>query len=130
MKALVLSLGCASESGPRSSARNSYHKATMQQLTPSMLTVLKPDAVMAWLFCSDYDICDVARVLSAARYSGQLIAVSDPLPNKAMVCREIKAMFPGLRFDLSFTAKVGDAARDYYETVALEDASGSALEHA
>ncbi len=117
---VILSVCCSAETGPKSSAHNCYQEVSLRELTLGRLKTIRPDAVISWLFCSDYDVFDVARALHDNGYDGQLIAMSDPLPDKAMICGEIKTHFPNLRFDLSFTGKVGKAAHSYFKDVALE----------
>ena len=120
LQPVVLSVCCTAESGPKSSSRNRYRNICFNELTAKRLHAVKPHAVIAWLFCTDYDIFDVASALSLSGYDGQLIAMSPPLPNKALVCSEVRALFPNLRFDISFTGKIGMAARAYFDSISLE----------
>ncbi|MBU2982352.1 hypothetical protein KO498_11090 [Lentibacter algarum] len=106
--------------GPQTSTRNQYSPTSIADLNAARVNVLAPDAVMAWLFCPDYDIFDVAQILTDANYAGQLIALSEPLPNKAMICREVAQRFPLLRFDICCNNTIGQTAKAYHDTIALE----------
>ena len=78
---------------------------------------LKPDAIVSWLFCTRYDIFDIATRLALSGYRGRLIAVSPPLPDKTIVLRELGEAFPMLHFDIWFTKQDAASAADGPDTL-------------
>ncbi len=70
------------------------------QLECGVLDRVAPDAVLAPLMAPEWDVLDLAAVLTRSRFKGLLMVVAPPLPSAALVEAEVRALFPTLRFAL------------------------------
>ncbi|MFN4098599.1 MAG: hypothetical protein ACK4GT_02365 [Pararhodobacter sp.] len=61
-----------------------------------MLTTVQPDAIIAPLIASDWDIVDLGITLQDMGYCGDLYALTRPLPRAELVLREVGAICPRL----------------------------------
>lgn len=77
------------------------------------LRARRPDEVRCWLFCAEYDAIDIAIVLAEVQFSGILRTRSRPMPQGAMIRREIRRACAGLRLRLDMVPPVGDAHHAY-----------------
>ena len=87
-------------------------------LDADRLRQIEPDQVLSWLYCSVYDVYDVAQLLVTAGFRGVYKALARDLPNPGAVKREIRRAFPGLAFELVCPAELSQGARDYHAFVA------------
>ena len=62
------------------------------------------DAIVGPLISSDWDIVDLGTTLESLGYSGNLYALTRPLPRAELVVREVGAACPGLTVHLLETA--------------------------
>lgn len=69
-------------------------------ISRELIARLAPDVVLAPLFSPGHDILDLARVLDAAGYRGQLRAWCSPIPNIALVRAEVKQIWGERDFDI------------------------------
>ena len=72
----------------------------MRMLSASMLSRIRPGAVVAPLITADYDIVDLGIRLQELGYRGDLYALTRPLPRAELVIREIAAICPYLNVRL------------------------------
>lgn len=109
--------GCELPALNLSSRAKSYEPG---DLLARLKSGLVPDAIVSWLFCARYDVFDIAERLVLCGYRGRVIAVSPPLPDKAMVLRELNEAFPMLHFDIWFSDPADEdrtEQADPFETV-------------
>lgn len=78
--------------------------ATLAAVDAGLLDRIRPDVVLAPLMTPAFDVLDLARLLSALGYRGQLRAVTPGIPDPRLVRREIAAACPGLDFELVVSA--------------------------
>lgn len=69
-------------------------------LTADLLARLLPDAVIVPLFGPWSDALDLAERLQALGYRGALLVLAPPLPDRALVLRELTGAAPGLQVRL------------------------------
>lgn len=74
--------------------------ATLAAVDAALLERIRPAVVLAPLMTPAFDVLDLARLLSALGYRGQLRAVTPGIPDPHLVRREIAAACPGLNFEL------------------------------
>lgn len=74
--------------------------ARFSMIDAAFLAEVAPDVVLAPLVSPGHDILDLARVLDAAGYKGQLRAYTCPLPNLALVCAEVRQIWGERDFDI------------------------------
>lgn len=67
----------------------------------SEATVPAEAIVLAPLISERYDIHELGEALVEAGFRGRLIALAAPLPRPKLVLSEMRASFPGFRFDLA-----------------------------
>ena len=75
-----------------------------RMLSRQMLETVQPDAIVGPLISSDWDIVDLGTTLESLGYSGNLYALTRPLPRAELVVREVGAACPGLTVHLLETA--------------------------
>jgi len=80
--------------------RQSVVLTQKRMLSRSMIDTVRPDAVIGPLINTDWDIVDLAMTLESLGYSGDLYAVTRPLPRAELVVREVSAVCPGLKVHL------------------------------
>lgn len=80
--------------------RQSVVLTQKRMLSRSMIDTVRPDAVIGPLINTDWDIVDLAMALESLGYSGDLYAVTRPLPRAELVVREVSAVCPGLTVHL------------------------------
>lgn len=68
----------------------------MQYLTRALLDKVRPDSILAPLVTRDWDVLDLAEVLTGQGYCGPLVIQSQPLPRADLVLGELQGLFPGL----------------------------------
>lgn len=76
----------------------------MRMLGATMLRTVNPDAIIAPLISSDWDIVDLGILLEEMGYCGTLFALTRPLPRAELVIREVSAVCPRLTVRLLETA--------------------------
>ncbi len=69
-------------------------------LTRPVLDALSPTVVLSPLMGDDFDVIDVAEQLVSFGYAGRYRAITEDVPNAAMIRREVRAHAPGLDFDI------------------------------
>lgn len=72
----------------------------MRMLSESMLANVRPDAIIAPLITADYDIVDLGILIEELGHSGDLYALTRPLPRAELVIREVSAVCPRLNVRL------------------------------
>ncbi|MFN4158398.1 MAG: hypothetical protein ACK4GO_08365 [Gemmobacter sp.] len=70
-------------------------------LTGLVLAQLRPPAVVLALFCPMHDAARMAGRLERLGYRGRVILLAPPVPDRAMVERELRAQFPYLRLQVT-----------------------------
>lgn len=73
---------------------------TEAALTATLLDRLRPPAVVLALFCPVNDTMRMLDRLQGTGYRGRVLVLSPPLPDVAMVRRELERAAPGLRLRL------------------------------
>lgn len=71
------------------------------------------ETVFCWLFCSSYDVLDIAETLSKRTFSGTLIAQTWDLPNPKIVKAELRRSYPMLSFDIEFMPETHSGNEKY-----------------
>lgn len=71
-----------------------------QLLTTQMLTNVRPDAIVGPLIAPGWDIVDLGLHLEQLGYSGNLFALTKPLPRAELVIREVSAVCRKLKVRL------------------------------
>tara|TARA_R110002096_G_scaffold350602_2_gene543812 strand:+ start:4971 stop:5225 length:255 start_codon:yes stop_codon:yes gene_type:complete len=66
----------------------------------SLLGALAPRCVIVPLFAGPFDVLTLLEQLVTARYTGRVLVLAPPLPDRAMVLAELQAHAPGLRLRL------------------------------
>ncbi len=64
------------------------------------LIAASPGMVLSPLLSSGFDCVDLAHLLHGFSYQGRYRVVSDDLPQPHIVRNEIRALYPGLNFDI------------------------------
>ncbi len=72
----------------------------MRMLSAQMLDTVRPDAIVGPLITSEWDIVDLGIALESLGYSGDLYALTQPLPRAELVVREVGAVCPRLTVHL------------------------------
>ena len=72
----------------------------MRLLSAQMLNTVRPDAIIGPLIASNWDIVDLGITLESLGYSGDLFALTQPLPRAELVVREVGAVCPRLTVHL------------------------------
>lgn len=80
--------------------RQSVVLTQMRMLCQSMLANVRPDAIVAPLIGPEYDIVDLGILLEDLGHSGDLYALTRPLPRAELVVREVGAVCPRLNVRL------------------------------
>lgn len=76
--------------------RQSIVLTQMRMLNAGMLQNIAPEAIVAPLITSVYDIVDLGLLLEDLGYTGDLYALTRPLPRAELVIREVSAACPRL----------------------------------
>lgn len=76
--------------------RQSVVFAPLRLLRAETLAQLRPDAVVAPLIGSNWDILDLGLALEEAGYRGGLFVLTRPLPRADLVLNELRGLCPGL----------------------------------
>ncbi len=74
--------------------------ASYASLTLALLAQWTPDAVVAPLLGTGFDILDLGQRLEKLAFGGQLYALAGPIPDVAAIVRELRDHCPGLVFDV------------------------------
>ncbi|MCW1933258.1 hypothetical protein [Pararhodobacter zhoushanensis] len=80
--------------------RQSVILTRKSMLGHKMLASVRPDVIIGPLMTQDWDIVDLALMLEALGYRGDLFAVTKPLPRAELVLREVSAVCTHLRVRL------------------------------
>jgi hypothetical protein len=80
--------------------RQSIVLTQKRMLTRQMLETVLPDAIVGPLITSAWDIVDLAIVLEDLGFTGDLYALTRPLPRAELVVREVGAVCPRLTVHL------------------------------
>lgn len=70
------------------------------RLTAELLDTVNPDLILSPLWGDAFDVIDVAQQLVALGYRGRYRAVSENMPDVAMIINEVRTQAEGLDFDL------------------------------
>lgn len=120
---LVLSIGAGRENGPDPRLGETAVFLGYNNVDADQIRRMQPEKVLSWLFCSAYDVYDVAQVLIDAGFRGTYCAVAAHLPDSKAVSREIRSQFPGLDFVLICPSSgLSKAAASYHRMI--DDAAG------
>ncbi len=79
----------------------------LADLDAALLDRLRPDIVLSALLGEDFDAMDVARRLATLGFQGRYRALTAALPAPGVVRAEVRAVAPGLDFDLFILAEDG-----------------------
>ena len=74
--------------------------ASFSDLSQSLLDRLRPKLVLSPLLARDFDCIDLAQMLFTLGFTGQYRVISNDLPDPRIVLAEIRALCPGLDFDV------------------------------
>ena len=74
--------------------------ATYAEVSRDLLARIAPDIVLSSVMTPLFDAIDLAERLHGAGYPGPYRALTPPLPDPALVRREVASCAPGLDFDL------------------------------
>jgi len=77
-----------------------FHFRPFDAVNRKLLASLAPEVVLSALIGPDFDAIDLARRLGEAGFAGRYRAVTGKLPNARAVVAEVRAVAPGLDFDL------------------------------
>lgn len=69
-------------------------------LTEELLCTFDPDLILSPLFAGGFDVIDVAQRLTQLGYQGQYRAITENMPDVAMILNEVRTQAEGLDFDL------------------------------
>lgn len=76
-------------------------KITLELLPEQLLTGPDaPDLVLSPLLTPEFDVLDLARILSQCGYRGRYLALVDRLPSANLIRREVAAQSPNINFDV------------------------------
>lgn len=75
-----------------------------EHLDAGLLVRFAPDAIVAPLIATQFDILDLVTALDRMGYRGPVVIQTRPLPRADLVLGEIRALFPGQRLSLLETA--------------------------
>lgn len=73
---------------------------SLDELTTSLLASFQPDLVLSPLMQQDYDAAEIARKLNDLGFRGRYRAISDAVPDKQLVARDIATIAPDVDFDI------------------------------
>ena len=76
--------------------RQSVVLTQMRMIGSIMLKNVDPDAIIAPLIATHWDIVDLGILLEELGYTGMLYAMTKPLPRAELVLREVGAVCPRL----------------------------------
>jgi hypothetical protein len=76
------------------------HFIDLCSLTEELLEAFDPHLILSPLFAGGFDVLDVAQRLVALGYQGRYRAISDNMPDIAMILKEVRTQAEGLDFDL------------------------------
>ncbi|MCB1397210.1 MAG: hypothetical protein H6898_01735 [Rhodobacter sp.] len=88
----------------RQPGRQSVVVTQKRMLTAEMIATVRPDAVIGPLITANWDIVDLGLALEMLGYTGDLYALTRPLPRAELVIREVSALCQGLKVRLLETA--------------------------
>jgi len=71
--------------------------ARFDGLCRDLLLTVRPDCVVTPLVAPNFDVLDLAQCLAELDYSGPLIAVTFPLPDRRVIEREVTECCAGIR---------------------------------
>ncbi|TDQ57108.1 hypothetical protein [Phaeovulum veldkampii] len=71
-----------------------------RELDGALLDRVQPDVALCPLMVAGFDALDLAERLVSLGYRGALRATTQPVPDRNLILREIRAICPGLDFDL------------------------------
>ncbi len=77
-----------------------FHFRPYAAVTRVLMAEISPEVVLSALIGPDFDAIDLARKLCDMGFAGRYRAVTRRLPNSRAVVAEVRAMAPGLDFDL------------------------------
>ena len=69
-------------------------------LDQGMINTQNPDIILSPLVSDDFDAIEVASLLSKLSYNGAYRALTDEVPNPALIKAEVRRHAPNLDFDL------------------------------
>jgi hypothetical protein len=81
-------------------ALEGFRFAGFDELTADLLDGVLPDLVLSPLMGESFDALDVAQRLDALGYRGRYRALTNPLPEPDAIRSEVRAVAPGLDFEL------------------------------
>lgn len=96
-----------------------------KRLSAATLRQIAPDETVSWLFCEEYDVHDVATLLTAAEFRGRYTALAPRLPAARAVTREIRSHFPELDFRLCCPAELSERAATYHSRISAPSATAA-----
>ena len=69
-------------------------------ISSELIEDMSPEMVVLPLLARGFDCTDLAKTLHLSGFTGKYRAMARVLPNPSMIRREIRAMCPGLDFDI------------------------------
>ncbi len=119
LQRMTLSIGIGEEPGPgpRETGQTRLDMG-FETLSGAIIHQLQPEEIVSWLFCERYDAYDVGAMLHGIGFAGVYTAVTERLPNRAAVEREIRGKFPGLKFRLVCPVALSGGAARYHGFIA------------
>lgn len=78
--------------------------ADFSDVTPDLIEALNPEIVVSSVFGRNFDCVDLAQRLSDIGYEGRYRMIGYGMPQPDLVLREIKALFPELRVEMTTPA--------------------------
>lgn len=88
------------ESGNRLPSGAQMAFVEFSEISRELIDMMEPELVFSPLLARGFDCIDLAQALFMSGFKGQYRAMARVLPDPSMVRREIRAMCPGLDFDV------------------------------
>jgi len=77
-----------------------FYFTCLEHVTPELLSEIRPDIILCSLVSDKFDAIELGERLAEIGYAGRFRALCEALPRPETVRKEIRALIPGLDFDL------------------------------
>jgi len=103
----------ASLLGPLPEEEGTTTHIHVRNLAQSLLLNPSIRQVFCWLFCTAYDVIDIARILSVTDFRGDLVACASQIPNPRMIQKEVAMVAPSVSLILHVSPALCRANETY-----------------
>lgn len=79
---------------------DNLHFCSLEALNRPVIELCRPELIVSPVVTGRFDCIDVAGVLSRLGFAGAYRALARQLPDPEMICREVRAYFPTLDFEI------------------------------